>query len=733
MPIYKALAITLCFLFMLTEAQAQNQTVANPLIWADVPDPSVVRVGDKYYMASTTMHMSPGVPIMESSDLVRWRLVSYCHNALVENDELNMTNGRNAYGRGSWAPSIRFRNGTFFVVTFSYSSGRTHIYRTQDVVNGPWVANTLPTAYHDPALFFEDDGRPFLIYGDNEIRIIELNSDLTALRSGGVNQILISNASSVAGTNFYVRAEGSHLHKVDGMYYLFLISWPNPGQRSQLVWRSASLTGTYEGRVVLQDQGVAQGGIFTTPQGVWYAMLFQDAGAVGRIPYLVPVQWQNGWPVFGVNGRVPGTLTMPAAAPADMGIVNSDDFSGPRLVKEWQWNHNPDNNHWSISARAGFLRLSDGRVDTGGFLATRNTLTQRAFGPQSVGEVAMEVAGMRDGDFAGLGALQRNFGFVGVKMVGSTRSIIMVNGASETPTEVASIPLNQNRVFLRINKDFRNRIDRATFAYSLDGNSWTSIGNTLQMSYTLPHFMGYRFALFSYGTRSTGGYADFDYFRIGTNAQTPIFLSSATQVSSSSNLSSSSSSSISEVRAPFAGVIDLPATIQGENYDRGGQGVAFNDSDPENLGNVYRTDAVDITGSVAEGFKIGWTMAGEWLEYTVRLNVAGPMAWEARVSSGLDGAGFRMSLDGVDISDSILVPNTGSWDTYTTITGRTTALTTGQKILRIRVTGSFFNLDWIRFHRDDPTGIGRVLPEAGVTKIRHHSLFDLNGRRLQNP
>jgi beta-xylosidase len=122
----------------------------------------------------------------------------------------------------------------------------------------------------------------------------------------------------------------------------------------------------------------------------------------------------------------------------------------------------------------------------------------------------MEVSGMNNGDYAGLGALQQNYGFVGVTRSGNANFLVMRNGTQE----IARIALNQNRVYLRLDMDFRNQVDDATFYYSLDGSNWQSIGNTLQMSYTIPHFMGYRFALFNYATQATGGYADFDYFRI---------------------------------------------------------------------------------------------------------------------------------------------------------------------------------------------------------------------------
>jgi beta-xylosidase len=148
------------------------------------------------------------------------------------------------------------------------------------------------------------------------------------------------------------------------------------------------------------------------------------------------------------------------------------------------------------------------------FVATRNTLTQRTIGPECSGATAVDVSSLKDGDFAGLALLQRQYGLVGVKSEGGTNVVIMVSAQSNSPAEVERVPLNQKKVFLKADCDFKNRADKARFFYSLDGKSWTAIGSELKMNYTLPHFMGYRFGLFNYATKTVGGHADFDFFRI---------------------------------------------------------------------------------------------------------------------------------------------------------------------------------------------------------------------------
>ncbi len=509
------------FLFFFTglimgNSQLASGQAVNPIIHADVPDMSMIRVGDTYYMSSTTMHMAPGVPIMKSKDLVNWELVSYAYNTLDDTDELNLVNRKNCYGRGSWASCIRYHNNTYYVSTFSGTTNRTYIYYTKDIEKGPWEVKKFSPSYHDHTIFFDDDGKVYMIWGVSRLRMVELKEDLTGVKEG-TERVIIENASAPAGTNIMLGAEGTQLFKVNGKYYLFNITWPRGGMRTVLVHRADKITGPYEGRLALQDKGVAQGGLIDTPSGELYAYLFQDHGSVGRIPFMVPVKWEDGWPVLGNDGKVPEVLNLPASRGLIPGIVASDEFErnpeDPGLPLVWQWNHNPDNSLWSVSQRKGYLRLTTGRIDSL-FLEAKNTLTQRTIGPVSSATVKLVVSNLKEGDFAGLALLQRKFGQVGVKVSNGVKSIVMVNGEGNIPQEVEQVKLSQDVVFLKASGDFRDRADIGHFYYSLDGNEWKKIGNQIKMQYSIPHFMGYRFGLFNYATSETGGYADFDWFRI---------------------------------------------------------------------------------------------------------------------------------------------------------------------------------------------------------------------------
>jgi beta-xylosidase len=495
----------------------------NPLIWADVPDIAVIRVGKTYYMSSTTMHMSPGLPIMKSADLVNWSMASYAYETLADNKALRLEKGKNAYGHGSWASSLRFHNGVFHASTFSATTGRTHIYTTRDPERGPWKETSFEPSLGDHSLFFDDDGRVYMVHGGGRIILTELKPDLSGIKRGGVNKVIVKNVNALFGADQGgLKGEGSQLSKINGRYYLFNIASPGSRwARTVMVHRADAIDGPYEGRIALDDRGIAQGGLVDTPEGKWYAYLFKDNAAVGRIPYLVPVTWKDGWPVLGENGKAPMTLDIPAGgqgASGVSGIVASDEFDrqpgAPDLPLAWQWNHNPEPRNWSLTKRPGHLSFVTRRV-VSTLLEARNTLTQRTFGPESSATTSIDVSGMKDGDYAGLAAFQKRYGFVGVKMSGGARSLVMVSADSDLPEEIASVPLSSKTVHLKVECEFQPAPEVARFSYSLDGKSWTPIGRPSDLSYTFPHFMGYRFALFYYSTTTAGGRVDFDYYRIG--------------------------------------------------------------------------------------------------------------------------------------------------------------------------------------------------------------------------
>ncbi len=185
-----------CLMLILVSITSLN--AQNPIIHADVPDNSMIRVGDTYYMSSTTMHMSPGVPIMKSKDLVNWELINYAYDILDDMDDLNLDNGKSAYGRGSWASCLRYHNDTYYLSTFASTTNTTYIYKTKDIENGPWEIIKFKPSYHDHTIFFDDDGKIYMIWGVGDLRMVELKDDLSGVKEG-TERLLIENASAPAG------------------------------------------------------------------------------------------------------------------------------------------------------------------------------------------------------------------------------------------------------------------------------------------------------------------------------------------------------------------------------------------------------------------------------------------------------------------------------------------------------------------------------------------------------
>ncbi len=243
---FKSLLIAFfCAFCFISATESPAQQAQNPIIFADVPDMSMMRVGDTYYMSSTTMHMAPGVPIMTSKDLVNWKMASYCYDILDDVDALNLVNDKSTYGRGTWASSIRYHKGLFYVSTFAQTTNKTYFYTTDDPEKGEWKKSSFSPAYHDHSLFFDDDGRIYFIWGVGRLRIIELEADLSGVKKE-TERVLIENASAPAGSRMGLQSEGSQLFKVNGMYYLFNICWPLGGMRTVVIHRASSLDGPWK-------------------------------------------------------------------------------------------------------------------------------------------------------------------------------------------------------------------------------------------------------------------------------------------------------------------------------------------------------------------------------------------------------------------------------------------------------------------------------------------------------
>ena len=531
----KKLLLTLAAALLLgAGAQAQ---IKNPMLWADVPDPDVIRVGDTFYLVSTTMHLMPGGPIMASKDLKNWETVGYIFDKLTDSPKYDLQEGT-VYGRGQWATSLKYHDGKFWALLAPNepgSMGDTYIF-TAEKAEGPWTIHSRLRHFHDATLFFDEDGTPYVFFGTGEM--CQLTRDLKGVVEGSLRHYFQREADERG------LLEGTRVIKHNGTYYALLISHVYaPGRhRREVCYRTKDLNGTWEKNTVLEsDFGgfsyLAQGTIVDTEEGDWYGIMFQDRGGVGRVLTLSPVRWIDGWPQLGdENGKVPETMRPYRSGMPEKGIVCSDDFSGEKLGLHWEWNHNPIDNAWSLKERPGFLRLKTNRVVENLYLAP-NTLTQRMEGPTCSGYIAMDISKMKDGDCAGLAAFNGDSGVLTIKKQGK-KSVLEMSEQKVSLTDrekavtnvevkvIETVDLSaafksqtskskSQIIYLRLDGDFQpGHHDVANFFYSLDGENWTQIGTkNYRMIFDYRRFfMGTKFGIFNYATKKAGGYVDVDAF-----------------------------------------------------------------------------------------------------------------------------------------------------------------------------------------------------------------------------
>ncbi len=527
--------LMLCTTLGTMAQQVTTDKIQNPMLWADVPDPDVIRVGDTFYLVSTTMHLMPGAPVMASKDLKNWETVGYIFDRLTDSPKYDLLEGT-AYGRGQWATSLKYHKGKFYALLAPNEQGAmgdTYIF-TADKAEGPWKIVSRMRHFHDCSLFFDDDDRVYVIYGTGEM--MELKPDLSNVIEGTYQKIFEREADETG------LLEGSRVIKHRGKYYLLMISHVYaPGRhRREVCYRADDIHGPYEKNVILESEFggfsyEAQGTIVDSPDGDWYGIIFQDRGGVGRVLTVMPCRWIDGWPMLGdEEGKVPARVRPLVSNQPETAIVKADDFSEPKLGLHWQWNHNPIDEAWSLTERPGYLRLKTNRVVPTLYLAP-NTLTQRMEGPQCSGAVCLDLSKMKDGDCAGLAAFNSDSGVLTIKKQGKKLTLEMSEQTVQlTDREKAvqdyqekvieSIALTAPKIWLRIDADFRPQAehkggmpgaDLATFYYSLDGQQWTRIGSDYKMSFDWRRFfMGTKFGIFCYATKKKGGYIDvaqFDY------------------------------------------------------------------------------------------------------------------------------------------------------------------------------------------------------------------------------
>ena len=485
-------------------------TFTNPVVWQDFADGDIIRVGDAYYYSASTMHYSPGAPILRSYDLVNWENAGHSVPRLDFDDPRYDLVGGHRYVKGIWASAFGYRSSNSTYYWYGCTEfNRTYVY-TASAVDGTWTKKArMNSCYYDAGLLVDDDDTMYLAYGNGTISVAQLNADGTQqVRAQQVYQ-----TPSSIGT-----LEGARFYKKDGYYYIWLTRPAN----GQYVLRSRSPFGPYEQRQVLLDLpgpisggGVPhQGGIVQTPSGDWWYMAVTDAYPGGRMPTLAPLTWVDGWPrVQTVDGRWGTTYPRPAISTSRTvrPMTGRDTFTGTRLGPRWEWNHNPDTSRFAVGDG---LRLQTATV-TNDLYAARNTLTHRIQGPTSTATIELDYASMAPGDRAGLAMLRQTSAWIGVVKGNDGRTrVVMTDGLTMDSswsttgrgTERASADVSGGRIWLRTSADIRPGSNRqATFSYSTDGTTFRNLGPALTLDSAWQFFMGYRFGIFNHATTSLGG------------------------------------------------------------------------------------------------------------------------------------------------------------------------------------------------------------------------------------
>lgn len=557
-----------------TNLNSTQKNFINPVIAADFPDPDVARLGDTYYMLSTTMHLLPGATLLKSKDLVNWE---YCCNPLEQfsaEDKYSLIDGKNGYAGGMWAGAIEEHDGKLYILINANDAGG-FVLSTDDP-EGKWEVKKLSRSYYDPGMIFEGD-RIYIACGIGNINICELDQDWNFIRETTV----IRDKQGL---------EGSHLYHIGDYYYIYATygGWPS----GQAIFRASDITGTYEEKMLVEKtingspNTVHQGALIEIPQtGEWWTMLMEDKGAIGRLPSLHPVKWADGWPTVGTNGVPKLTYTRPDVGttyPVTI-LPTNDNFRHYELGKQWQWNHNPAGGLWSLLERPGYLRLHTVSV-TDNMMQARNTLTQRivafhkATSPYgldtskpSVGTIALDISHMQAGDMAGLAVQQDPYAMLAVtKDEEGQYSLVWQSGSHTnlsdfTPqSQTESITPEGDVIYLRAT--FNCGTSEAAFLYSFDNKTWQAIGGTTTLRYNLSVFVGARWAIFNYATQETGGYVDLDWFSTEDDFEESMFAPSdfegySTEMLTMTSLDMASNAQDMEVMVGSARDIELIATF----------------------------------------------------------------------------------------------------------------------------------------------------------------------------
>lgn len=509
-------------------ADQGNGIFKNPVINADYSDPDAIRVGDDFYMIASSFDAIPGLPILHSKDLVNWKIIGHALKRQPPFEHFEKTQ----HGNGVWAPSIRYRNGEFYIY---YPDPDFGIYITKTkTITGDWSAPKLVAAGKgliDPCPFWDEDGKAYLAYAyagsragiKSVLAIMPLSAD--GLKATETGRIVYD------GHELDPTIEGPKVYKRNGYYYLFA---PAGGVSTgwQLVLRSKNIYGPYERKVVI-DQGKSavngphQGAWINTQTGEDWFLHFQDKDAYGRVVHLQPMKWVNNWPVIGIDkdgdgiGEPVSTYKKPNVGKIYPIVtpVESDEFGSAQLGLQWQWQANPQATWAFTDANKGVLKLYTAKFpeEAKNLWDVPNLLMQKF--PTDEFSVTTKVnfkPNLKlENEQTGLVVMGRSYAKISIKskkdglylMFGLCQNAD--KGKAENEKEMAKLKSGNVQLRVRVSNGAK-----CQFSYSEDGINFTNVGDEFQA--TAGQWIGAKVGIFAIRDTQTNdsGIAEYDWFRI---------------------------------------------------------------------------------------------------------------------------------------------------------------------------------------------------------------------------
>jgi beta-xylosidase len=485
-------------------------TYRNPVLPSDYSDLDCIRVGSDYYAISSTFQYSPGVVILHSKDLVNWRILGHVIDDVTQiGPELNWDR-MNRYGRGVWAGAIRHHDGRFWVYFGTPEEG--YFMSTATNAAGPWEplhCVMKEAGWDDCCPFWDDDGQGYFVgthFKDGyKTWLFKLTADGRDLVPGW--RMLLNEGAG---------REANKLYKINGTYYHFYSEHKTGVGRYVMMQRATNIAGPYTGKRQLshaqpEAHEPNQGGLVQAEQGGWFFFTHHGGGDwEGRPASLLPVTWVEGWPVLGkVGNDGVGRMVWSDRKPVpDTPIVTpqtDDDFNGPKLGVQWEWNYQPRAGKWSLTERSGFLRLHAFRpLERDNLKKAGNTLTQRALRTSTnVVTLALDLSGMTNGQVAGLCHYSKDYSTIAVRRTNDTLALESARNRNITNGPVLTAP----KLWLR---SMWGLDGKSSYAYSTNGISFTPFGESYQLGWG--DYRGDRIGIFTYNNDAEAGHVDIDSF-----------------------------------------------------------------------------------------------------------------------------------------------------------------------------------------------------------------------------